>query len=1290
MKPTTAPTRSTSHHQVGQNRSTHHSRSFTSSNLENSVGAGANPQLLFPSAHRATTPLNQTIDSSDHHSQRTSSHLSTSPSLSRPRLIRHLLFSTPDSSSSCTVNHHHQQQQQQQQQLFKHHKSHPSHRPSTSQPSTSIHSLSRSSYNTHHQLSNPPPLRVGLPVICVARAHQPNHPHQHHRSDSYHYSHAKQLVAIASRTEIRILELINHHHSLPFEAPRRQQHSSFSPSLATHTRVETRPSFPSRSLDSSTTFDDRLAIKTNSELGPSYGVSDLGWGYASTTSHLATGCTNGSIVIWDINHPITQDPIQRHRSLTLDHAHNRAINKITFAGPTGHWIASGGQDSLVKIWDVREGPRPTMTLTTHTDPVRQLRFFPDRTVNPFDLFVLTDSGTLSHFDLRQEKSCLTRRVAHASTGVGLDWLSDGYNSMLASAGADGIVKIWNMADSILPSTAMRTLVVGRSICGMAWRPGYSTQLVITPSSVMADLEQQGYSDYERGPSSAMSSNYSDDLMLNKGLSATGASSVSDVVSESSHMGGGRHSEILLWDIRRPYVPEMIIRGRDGPASGMVWLSADLLLTTHKRTSAIVQHDISQSQAKYADELPSQAMAVSKQGSLCFSLGSKKTDSRFNIEEELRSAMVHSIDELQPPRKFEFLALNYKFEYHSFERVCEHNANLCRRVGQPELWQLWMAVKLWFTPQVSAALIVAQEMALGSNGNDERAIAMAMRRVLKEESSDEGEMDYNQSGGDLESSCGRRSPSQDQASRQNSTSGSRTCSGDMRSKREESLDRSETQSPLPKSDQDPGHRPKLSLSGLALPSVLDPGELLRGGQSLNRSSSATTPKAQMRSSFLSNVTSNPSLESSAEPARRRPAPLRSLAIDCDSPISSPDTEGPRRSIAHRGIERTPDGRLNPAWRRSMSKDRIAAKMHARGASFNELGSLIQAIGVGKLLSEKKGEDWKNQEEKMAVEIQMRESILELVQKEVEINGNVQLGVYVIGVLKVYHPAHESHDEESNHNSNTINNNRNDSRVIGIEKELLEDRFKSWGRVYLKSLTRHPSLLVVASEIKKKFSCLISKELEDQSLRILKLNPTCGNCGKVLMNSVVPSHPLPTINSNSNQQSLTMMMMLNNHKKKMLLNNHQNQNSNNNSNKTLKCDKCQVSVLKCCFCHESIKFEPLIWCLKCGHGIHSHCLKKIKTSTTCKSAEENGSEPLKNPPTNPLEPEARNNNHLGSRSSDERSALERNPKSFSSSTTTTTTTTTVAEVHPQLSLGYPSSRPFLQCPSGCGCIGCFYSY
>ncbi|KNF03977.1 hypothetical protein PSTG_03059, partial [Puccinia striiformis f. sp. tritici PST-78] len=255
MKPTPAPTRSTSHPN-GLDRSTHHSRSFTSTNIDSSIPTTTSPQLLFPSAHRAATPINQTIDVSDHNSIRTSSHLSISPSLSRPKLIRHLLFSTPDSSAS-TINHYHQQQQQHSQ--FKHHKSNTSHHPSTSQPSNSIHSLSRSSHNTHHHhhLSNPtPPLRVGLPLICVARAHHPNHPYQHYPFDS----HLKQLVAIASRTEIRILELINQYHSFPIEATRRQPHTSFSPS---HSRAETRPSFASRSFDSSTTFDDRLAIKTN-------------------------------------------------------------------------------------------------------------------------------------------------------------------------------------------------------------------------------------------------------------------------------------------------------------------------------------------------------------------------------------------------------------------------------------------------------------------------------------------------------------------------------------------------------------------------------------------------------------------------------------------------------------------------------------------------------------------------------------------------------------------------------------------------------------------------------------------------------------------------------------------------------------------------------------------------------------------------------------------------------------------------------------------------------------------
>lgn len=165
---------------------------------------------------------------------------------------------------------------------------------------------------------------------------------------------------------------------------------------------------------------------------------------------------------------------------------------------------------------------------------------------------------------------------------------------------------------------------------------------------------------------------------------------------------------------------------------------------------------------------------------------------------------------------------------------------------------------------------------------------------------------------------------------------------------------------------------------------------------------------------------------------------------------------------------------------MSKDRIAAKMHARGASFNELGSLIQAIGVKKILSEKR-EDRQNQDERQSVEIQMRESILEVVKKEVEVNGNVQLGVYILGILKVFHQAQDhfqSHDDEGNpSNVNSVAA----PQVLGIAKEILDDHFKRWLRAYIQSLRRNPSLLVIISEIKKRFTeCNSSKEVEDQSL------------------------------------------------------------------------------------------------------------------------------------------------------------------------------------------------------------------
>lgn len=166
--------------------------------------------------------------------------------------------------------------------------------------------------------------------------------------------------------------------------------------------------------------------------------------------------------------------------------------------------------------------------------------------------------------------------------------------------------------------------------------------------------------------------------------------------------------------------------------------------------------------------------------------------------------------------------------------------------------------------------------------------------------------------------------------------------------------------------------------------------------------------------------------------------------------------------------------------------------------------------------------------------------------------------------------------------------------------------------------------------------------------------------------------------------------------MLLNNQQNQH-NNISSKNLKCDQCQVNVLKCCFCHESIKFEPVIWCLKCGHGIHPNCLSKIKPRRiSSRAAEKEATDRMKNnAPKNPEEAQNRNDvmdsGTDGTTRARHPSGRDR-PSLYPSASTTSKAT--VAEISHAVSLGPSSSatrdaRPFLQCPSGCGCIGCFYS-
>ncbi|CAH7686688.1 hypothetical protein BY996DRAFT_4611472 [Phakopsora pachyrhizi] len=1073
------------------------------------------------------------------HSHSHNHHSSSLLGASHPRSFRHLLFSSQDSFSPV---HHH---------------------PTLPQPisyyplSQRYHHQNHSNYSSLSLLSghqnSPPPSRVGLPIVALSLAH--------HSATSIvpNQNHLKSIVAVASRTEVRVLEIINRR-SLPDLG--RPDLPSFSLANVTN-RCQTSLLSSTSPLSlpaSSSTINDRLSIKINADLPSSYGASGLCWGYAASSSQLATGCTNGAIILWDVAHHSLSDPAPNRRILTLDHAHGRAINKLVFAGPTAQWLASGAQDGLIKLWDTRESYRPTITLTTHRDPIRQLRFYPNRTANPFNLLALCDSGILSHFDLRQgsHRSCVTRRAAHSSAGAGLDWKIDCGASLVATAGTDGLVKIWDMSESNLPAAAMRTLVVGRSLRDVAWRPGNPFHLAITPNSSIADSVgapiQQAYTGNERLSSSTTGSNNQEDFAAFSAMSNYSFGLRPYVPSEPDSVEGGRQSEILIWDIRREYLPEHVIQARDGTASGVLWLSPDLLLTTHKRTSAVVQHDISQKYERYSEQLPCQALAISRLGTICFSIGGYSAPK----EHELPAEIISDTSAIIPSGSLDFLALNYIFKSSSFDSVCDHNARVSKQAGEFAAWQFWISFKTWFSPAVTAKLMYWKNGTTQSKIKDENlAVEMAMQQVLNKNSN----RLINEGGGGVYEDQDGSEASDERvlsvlssarlAHRPSSASGvgsqgAASAEPQLSSFQAEDFQRHESNHSLFASSEALHKSSRSRFSGSFMTfSKVQPIH----SEAIMRSSSATTPKAQLRSSFLMNNTQKESSQdASTESIRRTIAPLRPPFWRDHSPSTDLKESYLRRGGVLSIRDKTPEGAKSFRGRRSISKDHIAARMHARGASFNELESLIAAIGAGKILSDNKSEENQREKEKMETEIKMREWLLYHLKSEVEANGNVQLGTQVLGVLRLYHPDREIQDSKDNF----------------LGGELFNRKFWDWMRAYLILLRGVESLFTVACEIKKLFG---GREAEEQSLKFFRFNPSCGSCGKYLNGIVQP----PT----------TSTLMIFNNKKRI----------NGNLSHT-RCEKCQINFSTCCYCHRSINSQPIWICFKCGHEIHQSCLDKLR--------------------------------------------------------------------------------------------------
>ncbi|KAK4055079.1 SEA (Seh1-associated) complex subunit [Microbotryomycetes sp. JL201] len=159
----------------------------------------------------------------------------------------------------------------------------------------------------------------------------------------------KSRVAVAGRTCLRILHV-------PHGGRRRGREAQIS-SLAkqnnsiAYRRSRSRGVSADPSLEDAGESKDRdevreiLDVRSNSRLGPAYLFTDVRWGYGASAHRIATSFSNGAVALWDLNTSV--DPTRV--TYQSKYEHDRAVNRVVFGGQSGSWLMSGGQDGQMKL-----------------------------------------------------------------------------------------------------------------------------------------------------------------------------------------------------------------------------------------------------------------------------------------------------------------------------------------------------------------------------------------------------------------------------------------------------------------------------------------------------------------------------------------------------------------------------------------------------------------------------------------------------------------------------------------------------------------------------------------------------------------------------------------------------------------------------------------------------------------------------------------------------------------------------------------------------------------------------
>ncbi|KAI0424724.1 hypothetical protein F5Y09DRAFT_130263 [Xylaria sp. FL1042] len=250
-----------------------------------------------------------------------------------------------------------------------------------------------------------------------------------------------------------------------------------------------------------------------------------------------TACANGKIFMYDINRLASGLGLEFIQSADG----SRQVNKLDFNPHRGTWMLSGGQDGVVRCFDVkapvagRNGLtfRTFQALRCNADGVRDLKWAPK---DGMILACATESGAILKWDIRKPTTPLLKINAHdTQKGVSsISWHPDGDH--LISAGFDGKCYVWDLSKNAEKrQKAKWTINAPAPVTSVAWRPG------------LWSVTAQGRR----------------------------AAQVAVAYNEGSNLRNGINS-VHIWDLARPTMPYKEIELFDNSPSALLWHDQDLL------------------------------------------------------------------------------------------------------------------------------------------------------------------------------------------------------------------------------------------------------------------------------------------------------------------------------------------------------------------------------------------------------------------------------------------------------------------------------------------------------------------------------------------------------------------------------------------------------------------------------------------------------------------------------------------------------------------------------------------